>query len=65
MVKIEDCLADIKQTVEANSSNAYECELVSEKIKMANRALRESEYERWFEENYGKKREEVKNGHNS
>lgn len=65
MVKIEDCLADIKQTVEANSSNAYECELAYEKEKIARQKLRQIEYERWFEENYGEKREEVKNGHNS
>lgn len=36
-----------------------------EKEKIARQKLRQTEYERWFEENYGKKRREAKDERNA
>ena len=63
--KIDNCVSEIKQMLESDASNAYECELAYEKEKIARRKLRQIKYERWFEENYGEKRREAKDERNA
>lgn len=52
--KIQKEVEEIKTTVEANSSNAFESELANEKLKKISKEKRMQDYDKWFEENSDK-----------